>query len=127
MVYSAVRERDRGRPKRPEEAVGALVSTRAVVSLDDRRYVLDGPRATIGRSKSAECVLADPNVSRRHAELRRSETGDWQIVDLGSTNGVKVNGRRVPVHPPQPRRRGDPGNHNLPFRHRAVAALAVVC
>ena len=95
MVYSAVRERDRSRPKRPEQAVGALVSTRAVVSLDDRRYVLDGPRATIGRSKSVECVLADPNVSRRHAELRRAESGDWQIVDLGSTNGIKVNGRRV--------------------------------
>jgi len=66
-----------------------------VVSLEDRRYVLDGPRATIGRSKSAECVLPDPNVSRRHAELRRGEDGEWQIVDLGSTNGVKVNGRRV--------------------------------
>src|SRR5215207_4458786 len=95
MVYSAVRERDRSRPRRPEQAVGALVSTRAVVSLDDRRYVLDGPRATIGRSKSVECVLSDPNVSRRHAELRRAESGDWQIVDLGSTNGIKVNGRRV--------------------------------
>jgi len=95
MVYSAVRERDRDRPKRPEQAVGALVSTRAVVSLDDRRYVLDGPVATIGRSKSVECVLPDPNVSRRHAELRRSESGEWAIVDLGSTNGVKVNGRRV--------------------------------
>ena len=43
----------------------------------------------------AECVLADPNVSRRHAELRRSPTGDWTIADLGSTNGIKVNGRRV--------------------------------
>jgi pSer/pThr/pTyr-binding forkhead associated (FHA) protein len=40
-------------------------------------------------------VLHDPNVSRRHAELRRGSTGDWQVVDLGSTNGVKVNGRRV--------------------------------
>ena len=38
---------------------------------------------------------SDPNVSRRHAELRRAESGDWQIVDLGSTNGIKVNGRRV--------------------------------
>ena len=95
MVYSAVRERDRSRPKEPEQSVRALVSTRAVVSFDDRRYVFDGPRATIGRSKSAECVLADPNVSRRHAELRRSESGEWQIVDLGSTNGIKVNGRRV--------------------------------
>jgi hypothetical protein len=96
MVYSAVRERDPEQSKRPEQAPAAPgLATRAVISLEDRRYVLDGPRATIGRSKSAECVLRDPNVSRRHAELRRSESGDWQIADLGSTNGVKVNGRRV--------------------------------
>ena len=36
-----------------------------------------------------------PQHLRRHAELRRSSVGDWQIVDLNSTNGVKVNGRRV--------------------------------
>lgn len=89
MVYSAVRERP------PERLAEAAVVSRAVVSLDDRRYVLEGPRATIGRSKQAECVLGDPNVSRRHAELRRSQAGDWTIADLGSTNGVKVNGRRV--------------------------------
>ena len=94
MVYSAVSERESGRSSRRQPAAG-LVSTRAIVTLDDRRYVLDGPKATIGRSKDAECVLRDPNVSRRHAELRRAETGDWQIVDLGSTNGIKVNGRRV--------------------------------
>ncbi len=94
MVYSAVSERESGRSSRRQPAAG-LVSTRAIVTLDDRRYVLDGPTATIGRSKDAECVLRDPNVSRRHAELRRAETGDWQIVDLGSTNGIKVNGRRV--------------------------------
>ena len=94
MVYSAVKERDQSRPKRPDRTP-APVTTRAIVSLDDRRYVLDGPRATIGRSKDADCVLRDPNVSRRHAELRQAESGDWQIVDLGSTNGVKVNGRRV--------------------------------
>src|SRR6478736_6067853 len=82
------------RSQRREPAAG-LVATRAIVSLDDRRYVLDGPKATIGRSKDTDCVLRDPNVSRRHAELRRAESGDWQIVDLGSTNGIKVNGRRV--------------------------------
>jgi pSer/pThr/pTyr-binding forkhead associated (FHA) protein len=65
------------------------------VSLDDRRYVLDGPVAVLGRSREADCVIPDPNVSRRHAELRRRSTGDWQIADLGSTNGVKVNGRQV--------------------------------
>jgi hypothetical protein len=94
QVYSAVREKER-EESRPQQRAQALNETRAVVSLEDRRYVLDGPRATIGRSKDAECVLRDPNVSRRHAELRRSATGDWTIVDLGSTNGVKVNGRRV--------------------------------
>ncbi len=94
QVYSAVREPERAEQS-PQHRAQALNETRAVVSLEDRRYVLDGPRATIGRSKEAECVLRDPNVSRRHAELRRSATGDWTIVDLGSTNGVKVNDRRV--------------------------------
>jgi FHA domain-containing protein len=96
MVYSAVKERPDSAPaKSHEQRAGALVATRGIVSLEDRRYVLDGPRATIGRSKAVECVLRDPNVSRRHAELRRGESGDWTIADLGSTNGVKVNGRRV--------------------------------
>jgi hypothetical protein len=94
MVYSAVREREQDRGSRREPAQ-ALTTTRAIVSLDDRRYVLEGPKATIGRSKDTDCVLRDPNISRRHAELRRADSGDWQIVDLGSTNGVKVNGRRV--------------------------------
>lgn len=93
MVYSAVKEAEPA--KSPEQRAQAIVATRAVVSLGDRRYVLDGPTATIGRSKGAECVLSDPNVSRRHAELRRSRSGDWTIADLGSTNGIKVNGRRV--------------------------------
>jgi hypothetical protein len=93
MVYSAPpKEKPKRRDRQP---AGRLVETRAIVSLEDRRYVLDGPTATIGRSKECDCVVRDPNVSRRHAELRRGETGDWQIVDLGSTTGVKVNGRQV--------------------------------
>jgi Protein of unknown function (DUF3662)/FHA domain len=96
MVYSAVKEREpQASPLSPQQRAEAMVTTRAVVSLDDRRYVLDGPKATIGRSKEVECVLRDPNVSRRHAELRQATSGDWTIVDLGSTNGIKVNGRRV--------------------------------
>ena len=98
MVYSAVRGRNRAAAPPAE----AAVATRAVVALDDRRYVLEGPRATIGRSRDVDCVLSDPNVSRRHAELRRSASGDWTIADLGSTNGVKVNGRRIGSSPLQP-------------------------
>jgi hypothetical protein len=66
-----------------------------------RRNVLSGNRVVVGRSREADIVLQDPNVSRRHAELRKDD-GGWQIVDLGSTNGIKVNGRRVdnqPLHP----------------------------
>jgi hypothetical protein len=63
-----------------------------------RRNVLSGSRVVVGRSREADIVLQDPNVSRRHAELRRDD-GGWQIVDLGSTNGVKVNGRRVDHQP----------------------------
>jgi pSer/pThr/pTyr-binding forkhead associated (FHA) protein len=39
-------------------------------------------------------TVSDPNVSRRHIELRRGD-GGWTAVDLGSTNGMKVNGRRI--------------------------------
>jgi Protein of unknown function (DUF3662)/FHA domain len=91
MVYTAPQQR----PKKSKQPAGNLVETRAIVSLDDRRYVLEGPSAVLGRSKDCDCIFRDPNVSRRHAELRRGSTGDWQIVDLGSTNGVKVNDRRV--------------------------------
>lgn len=69
--------------------------TRAIVSLDGRRYAFDGPLAIIGRSKDCDCVIRDPNISRRHAQLRRRSNGAWEIEDLDSTNGVEVNGRRV--------------------------------
>jgi Protein of unknown function (DUF3662)/FHA domain len=92
MVYTAPPKQKARSRRRP---AAHLTETRAIVSLDDRRYVLDGPVAVLGRSRECDCVLNDPNVSRRHAELRRGSTGDWQIVDLDSTNGVKVNGRAV--------------------------------
>jgi hypothetical protein len=92
MVYSVPPKQSKARKRQP---AAHLTETKAIVSLDDRRYVLDGPIAVLGRSRECDCVLDDPNVSRRHAELRRGPTGDWQIVDLGSTNGVKVNGRLV--------------------------------
>ena len=67
-------------------------------------------------------MLNDPNVSRRHAELRRGSTGDWQIVDLESTNGVKVNDRRrrLQAVARRPRHARDDPVH---LRHRALAPL----
>jgi pSer/pThr/pTyr-binding forkhead associated (FHA) protein len=48
----------------------------------------------LGRSRNADIQIDDANVSRRHAELRQEGTSYW-IVDLGSTNGLEVNGKRV--------------------------------
>jgi hypothetical protein len=49
---------------------------------------------TIGRSIECDCVLTEPSVSRRHAQVRRA--GDvWLLRDLGSSNGTRVNGMRV--------------------------------
>ena len=86
MVYSPDREARRLDP--------ALDRRQALLVGEGRRNVLGGARVVVGRSREADIVLADPNVSRRHAELRRDESG-WHVVDLGSTNGIKVNGRRV--------------------------------
>jgi hypothetical protein len=48
----------------------------------------------IGRASSCEVRLADPSVSRRHAQLRR-RGAEWRVIDLLSTNGTYLNGRRV--------------------------------
>jgi len=48
----------------------------------------------LGRSREADVRLADVNVSRRHAELRQEGAAYW-IVDLGSTNGLDVNGKHT--------------------------------
>jgi predicted component of type VI protein secretion system len=71
---------------------------------EGKTTVLTRDGGVIGRSRECEVVLADENVSRRHAEVRPSG-GSWTVRDLGSTNGVKVNGRRI--QGPQSLKRGD--------------------
>jgi len=78
----------------------------ASLNVDGRTEVLGSAGAVLGRSRDADVMLEDPNVSRRHAELRPSG-GSWTVRDLGSTNGVKVNGRRVDPARPQSLKRGD--------------------
>lgn len=51
------------------------------------------PILLIGRRSSCEIVLSYPNVSSEHCELSLVQ-GYWQIRDLGSRNGIKVNGER---------------------------------
>jgi hypothetical protein len=61
---------------------------------DGSRVALADGTVTIGRGADAAVRLADASVSRRHAEIRRSGDG-WTVVDLGSTNGTRVNGAPV--------------------------------
>jgi hypothetical protein len=70
-----------------EQEVIALV-------FDGTRREVKERRVVIGRSSDCDIQLSDANVSRRHAELRQEGPSYW-IVDLGSTNGMEVNGKRV--------------------------------
>ena len=76
----------------------------AVLSWDGQRLRVDKRRVLLGRSRECDIQIEDANVSRRHAELRQEGTSFW-IVDLDSTNGLEVNGRKVK------RAKLDPGDH----------------
>lgn len=74
-------------PPEPEREV-------VTVTVAGRRQEITTPRVVLGRSRECDVRIADVNISRRHAELRQEGATYW-IKDLGSTNGVAVNGRQV--------------------------------
>jgi adenylate cyclase len=55
------------------------------------------PRLVVGRQPSCDIALKFPNVSSRHCEFRLLN-GYWYVRDLGSRNGIKVNGLRCDSH-----------------------------
>ncbi len=85
---------------RPIEEVAEIVSTpvtainAALVLSTGQRINLSGENMKIGRHATCSVIFADSNVSREHAQLINSIDG-WSIVDLGSTNGTKVNGVKI--------------------------------
>ncbi len=87
----------------PRETARARNAT-ALLIVGGRRIVVGPSGAAIGRSRRCEVVLDDPNVSRSHAEVR-PRGGAWVLADLGSTNGSRLNGRRLDG--PEVLRRGD--------------------
>jgi pSer/pThr/pTyr-binding forkhead associated (FHA) protein len=84
MIYSA------GTEQTPEPAP----QMRAVVVVEGKRLVVPADGAVVGRSRDCDVVLADSNVSRHHARIAPAP-GGWSIEDLGSTNGVRINGRQI--------------------------------
>lgn len=69
----------------------------SLVLPNGERVPLTEETITVGRLPESTIVLADPNVSRRHAEIRpRGST--FVVTDLGSTNGTRINGIRITEH-----------------------------
>jgi FhaA, N-terminal domain/FHA domain len=89
MIYSSS-----ARVRGAVEEARAHRPPQAMLVVGGHRLPLPAAGGTIGRSRDCDIVLQDAGISRRHAEVRASSQG-WTIVDLGSTNGVLLNGRQV--------------------------------
>ena len=69
-----------------------------VLEVNGTRHPLQPPGLVIGRGSEADLRINDPGISRRHAQIRVNSAGPGlhiDIIDLGSTNGILVNGQRV--------------------------------
>lgn len=80
------------------EAVGGA-PTGSIVLPTGERLRLGEQALVIGRLPECDVVLADPNASRRHVEVRLAGSG-YVATDLNSTNGTTVNGQRICVDHP---------------------------
>jgi len=90
MIYS-----NSARAQEALEEVHAQHRTpRALLAVGGRRLLVPPGGGTIGRSRDCDVVLDDAGISRHHAELRSGPQG-WTVQDLGSTNGVRVNGAEI--------------------------------
>jgi hypothetical protein len=76
----------------------ALTRSDVVLEVNGMKHPLAAPGVVIGRGAEAELRIDDPGISRRHAQFKvRTVNGETTVtvLDLNSTNGVILNGRRV--------------------------------
>jgi hypothetical protein len=89
MIYKAAPPQPIAEERRPEPERELVTLTVA-----GKKQQISAPRVVLGRSRECDVRISDVNVSRRHAELVQEGATYW-IADLGSTNGVVVNGREI--------------------------------
>ncbi|MGE3680863.1 MAG: FHA domain-containing protein [Bdellovibrionales bacterium] len=73
---------------------------------DDEILKLEGQLWVAGRDRGCEIFVDSPHVSRAHFELARTQEGFF-LTDLGSSNGTRINGQRIPPHEPTRLESGD--------------------
>ena len=89
MIYKSAAPPPTADERRPEPERELVTLTVA-----GKRQQINAPRVVLGRSRECDVRIPDVNVSRRHAELVQEGATYW-IADLGSTNGVVLNGREI--------------------------------
>ena len=83
-------------PGAPSAAVVAELLPQASIDIGGQRVPVGPAGSVIGRSTDADIVVPAHEVSRRHAQILPDRDG-WTLTDLGSTNGVRLNGRPLGV------------------------------
>jgi pSer/pThr/pTyr-binding forkhead associated (FHA) protein len=116
---------------RPEKAaMQALRASLVIVEggAEGSEFGLDGESCVVGRGPGVDLALDDSAMSRQHAAFERTGEG-WRVRDMGSTNGVKVNGAAVKVADLKHGDRVGLGEHVLQYlvetRERAPRAYKV--
>src|SRR4051812_19500389 len=81
---------------RQQNAYLIVISTKSAAGIG-RMQKLDATECVLGRSADAQLQVEDDGISRKHAKVMVGPAGNYQLVDLGSTNGTFLNGAKISV------------------------------
>jgi pSer/pThr/pTyr-binding forkhead associated (FHA) protein len=97
---SALRSVPKPRPLEEREIISQLPKNSAMLIViagpnKGARFLVDSDQTRIGRDPLSEIFLDDVTVSRKHAQISRTSSGEFKVVDLGSLNGSYLNAHSV--------------------------------